>query len=205
MPRPGRKRSLKDNDRLCSPVLPLGPGDLVLDVAVLVAGDAHRPRRVGGPHEAHADLLHHSSRAGVHRHGLRVRTRHAVAPEAQIDQRLRAHRAVALSPTGAGSSARSSGESPSVPSQSSGELGGSASTEPSESMVSGAPAVPTRQRRWRCPATFGVHPAAPPLVDLKRRRRRLLETTKTLENAIARPASIGLSRPAAARGSAATL
>ena len=39
----------------------------------------------------------------------------------------------------------------------------------------------------------------------KRRRRRLLETTKTELKAIAAPASIGLSRPAAASGSAATL
>ena len=39
----------------------------------------------------------------------------------------------------------------------------------------------------------------------KRRRRRLLVTTNTLENAIAAPASIGLSRPAAASGRAATL
>ena len=39
----------------------------------------------------------------------------------------------------------------------------------------------------------------------KRRRRRLLVTTNTLENAIAAPASIGLSSPAAASGRAATL
>ena len=39
----------------------------------------------------------------------------------------------------------------------------------------------------------------------KRRRRRLLLTTNTLEKAIASPASIGLSSPAAARGKAATL
>ncbi len=39
----------------------------------------------------------------------------------------------------------------------------------------------------------------------KRRSRRLLVTTKTLEKAIAAPASIGLSRPAAASGIAATL
>ena len=37
------------------------------------------------------------------------------------------------------------------------------------------------------------------------RRRRLLPTTNTEENAIAAPASIGLSRPAAASGIAATL
>lgn len=40
---------------------------------------------------------------------------------------------------------------------------------------------------------------------VKPRSRRLLVTTKTEEKAIAAPASIGLSRPAAARGSAATL
>ena len=40
---------------------------------------------------------------------------------------------------------------------------------------------------------------------LKRRRRRLLVTTKTLENAMAAPAMSGLSRPAAASGRAATL
>lgn len=39
----------------------------------------------------------------------------------------------------------------------------------------------------------------------KRRSRRLLPTTKTDEQAIAAPAIIGLSRPAAASGSAATL
>ena len=39
----------------------------------------------------------------------------------------------------------------------------------------------------------------------KRRSRRLLLTTKTEENAIAAPAIIGLSRPSAASGSAATL
>ena len=39
----------------------------------------------------------------------------------------------------------------------------------------------------------------------KRRSRRLLVTTKTEENAIAAPAIIGLSRPAAASGRAATL
>ena len=39
----------------------------------------------------------------------------------------------------------------------------------------------------------------------KRRNRRLLVTTKTEEKAIAAPASIGLSRPAAASGRAATL
>ena len=41
--------------------------------------------------------------------------------------------------------------------------------------------------------------------DLNRRSRRLLLTTNTDENAIAAPASIGLSSPAAARGRAATL
>ena len=40
---------------------------------------------------------------------------------------------------------------------------------------------------------------------LKRRSRSALRTTETLENAIARPASSGFSRPAAASGSAATL
>jgi hypothetical protein len=39
--------------------------------------------------------------------------------------------------------------------------------------------------------------------ERKPRSRRLLVTTKTLENAIAAPASIGLSRPAAASGRAA--
>jgi hypothetical protein len=39
----------------------------------------------------------------------------------------------------------------------------------------------------------------------KRRSRRLFETTKTLENAIAAPAISGLSSPAAASGSAETL
>ena len=41
--------------------------------------------------------------------------------------------------------------------------------------------------------------------DRKRRRRREFETTNTLEPAIATPARSGLSRPVAARGSAATL
>ena len=39
----------------------------------------------------------------------------------------------------------------------------------------------------------------------KRRRRRLFETTKTLENAIAAAATIGLRSPATASGIAATL
>ena len=43
------------------------------------------------------------------------------------------------------------------------------------------------------------------VIVVKRRSRRLLATTKTEENAIAAPAIIGLSRPAAARGTAATL
>jgi hypothetical protein len=42
-------------------------------------------------------------------------------------------------------------------------------------------------------------------VAWKRRSRRLLDTTNTLEKAIAAPASMGLSSPAAARGMAATL
>lgn len=40
---------------------------------------------------------------------------------------------------------------------------------------------------------------------MKERNRRLLVTTKTEENAIAAPAIIGFSRPAAASGTAATL
>src|SRR5690606_5250049 len=44
---------------------------------------------------------------------------------------------------------------------------------------------------------------APPAVN--RRSRRLLATTLTLDNAIAAPATIGLSRPAAATGIARTL
>ena len=43
------------------------------------------------------------------------------------------------------------------------------------------------------------------VVGRKVRSRRLLLTTKTLEKAIAAPASIGLSRPSAASGMAATL
>ena len=41
--------------------------------------------------------------------------------------------------------------------------------------------------------------------QLKRRRRRLLETTKMLESPIEAPAISGLSSPAAASGMAATL
>lgn len=52
------------------------------------------------------------------------------------------------------------------------------------------------------PQTPGAGAADTPV---KPRRRRLLPTTKTLESAIAAPASIGLSIPAAARGIAATL
>ena len=48
-------------------------------------------------------------------------------------------------------------------------------------------------RRWGCSSA------------VKRRSRRALRTTETLENAIARPASSGFSRPAAASGIAATL
>ncbi len=42
-------------------------------------------------------------------------------------------------------------------------------------------------------------------IDSKRRRRRLFVTTKTLENAIAAAATIGLRSPAIASGIAATL
>ena len=42
-------------------------------------------------------------------------------------------------------------------------------------------------------------------LDRNDRRRRLLLTTNTLEKAMAAPASMGLSRPRAARGMAATL
>jgi MFS family permease len=52
-------------------------------------------------------------------------------------------------------------------------------------------------------ALRGQRPAAVP--PLNRRSRRLLATTKTLENAMAAPAMTGLSRPSAASGSAATL
>jgi len=49
-------------------------------------------------------------------------------------------------------------------------------------------------------------PTAPHRVEgRKRRNRRLFATTKIELNAIAAPAIIGLSRPAAASGSAATL
>ncbi len=44
-----------------------------------------------------------------------------------------------------------------------------------------------------------------PIVERKLRKRRLLLTTKTEENAIAAPASIGFNRPAMASGIAATL
>ncbi|MDQ0923411.1 hypothetical protein QF038_001919 [Pseudarthrobacter sp. W1I19] len=54
--------------------------------------------------------------------------------------------------------------------------------------------------RERAPAGGGF-----PAWLLKERRRRLLVTTKTLEKAIAAPASIGLSKPRAANGIAATL
>jgi hypothetical protein len=43
------------------------------------------------------------------------------------------------------------------------------------------------------------------IVLVKERSRRLLPTTNTLEKAIAAPASIGLSRPSATSGIAATL
>jgi hypothetical protein len=50
------------------------------------------------------------------------------------------------------------------------------------------------------------YPTSPSVViPAKERSRRLLPTTKTLENAIAAPANIGLSRPRAASGIAATL
>ena len=55
----------------------------------------------------------------------------------------------------------------------------------------------------RAPGTQGRPTQA--AVALKLRRRREFETTKTDENAIAAPASIGLRSPAAASGIAATL
>lgn len=53
--------------------------------------------------------------------------------------------------------------------------------------------------------TWVVYIPVAAAVQRKRRSLRLLLTTKTLENAIAAPAIIGLSRPAAASGRAATL
>jgi hypothetical protein len=50
-----------------------------------------------------------------------------------------------------------------------------------------------------------VEPQDAVAVLRNRRRRRLLLTTNTLEKAMAAPAIMGLSRPAAARGMAATL
>ena len=57
-----------------------------------------------------------------------------------------------------------------------------------------------RSVRW-----MGLLSVAARLVGWKVRSRRLLLTTKTLENAMAAPASIGLSRPRAASGMAAML
>ena len=59
----------------------------------------------------------------------------------------------------------------------------------------------------RPPQPFGClfYPRGYPVRDLNRRNRKLLLTTNTDENAIAAPASIGLSSPAAAKGRAATL
>jgi len=63
-------------------------------------------------------------------------------------------------------------------------------------------------------AALAHHHPAPPdalrarahaVVERKRRSRRLLDTTNTDESAIANPAIIGLSKPRAANGSAATL
>src|SRR5699024_5407305 len=48
-------------------------------------------------------------------------------------------------------------------------------------------------------------PSAASTTDRNRRSRRLLLTTKTLEKAMAAPAIIGLRRPSAASGTAATL
>ncbi|CAM5430355.1 hypothetical protein SALBM311S_06998 [Streptomyces alboniger] len=61
--------------------------------------------------------------------------------------------------------------------------------------------------RTRAPAMGGPPPSsvAHRSVGLKPRRRRLLPTTNTEENAIAAPAIIGLRSPEAARGRAATL
>lgn len=52
-----------------------------------------------------------------------------------------------------------------------------------------------------------IHGHAPAVRTCERnvRSRRLFDTTKTLDSAIAAPASIGLSRPSAASGIAATL
>jgi hypothetical protein len=61
-------------------------------------------------------------------------------------------------------------------------------------------------RRWRVPGLPGPRPRpGPGPGQAKRRRRSELPTTKTEEKAIAAPAIIGLSRPAAASGRAATL
>ncbi len=67
---------------------------------------------------------------------------------------------------------------------------------------SGTPRDRTPDRNVIPGAGTGGQPAC---ADRKRRSRRLLETTKTLESAIAAPASIGLSIPNAASGIAAAL
>src|SRR4051812_44302760 len=56
---------------------------------------------------------------------------------------------------------------------------------------------------WWCGSRAGGRQSPAVLVNV--RSRKLLPTTKTLENAMAAPASIGLSRPDAASGIAATL
>ncbi len=58
---------------------------------------------------------------------------------------------------------------------------------------------------FRPAATTGQPRASVSAIGRKPRSRRLLETTNTDENAIAAPAIIGLSSPAAASGTAATL
>ncbi len=61
-----------------------------------------------------------------------------------------------------------------------------------------------RPRTPKRPTPY-ASPPPQPSAALNPRSRRLLPTTKTDEKAMAAPAIIGLSRPAAASGSAATL
>src|SRR3954452_9810182 len=75
--------------RSTSGTLPLVGADGILDVALLVAGDAHRPFGMKGTYEAHAGFLHHTARRHVDSHRLGQHSAYAPRRETPVDQRDR--------------------------------------------------------------------------------------------------------------------
>src|SRR4029079_6299699 len=69
--------------------LPLVAADGILDVALLVAGNAHRPFGMEGAYESLADCRHHTPRPHVDGHRLGQHSAYAPRRETLVDQRGR--------------------------------------------------------------------------------------------------------------------